>query len=56
MVPDRGRIATIDLSLYPQFRNAQFTVQVAANQDANNANGDAFYNNFTVNTGVIAPS
>ena len=48
--PMAGSSTTIDLTAYPQFLNAQFTVQVAANQDANNANGDAFYNNITADT------
>ena len=48
--PMAGGSTTIDLTAYPQFLNAQFTVQVAANQDANNANGDAFYNNITADT------
>ena len=33
-----------------QFLDTQFTVQVAANADARNANGDAFYNNFSAST------
>lgn len=48
--PIAGGTQTIDLSAYPQFQNAVVTVQVAANQDANNSNGDAFYNNVTVDT------
>jgi len=48
--PIAGGAQTIDLSAYPQFRNAQFTVQVAANQDAKNSNGDAFYNNIAADT------
>ena len=47
---------TIDLSRYPQFLNTQFTIQVAANQDANNANGDAFYNNVTASTVINPPT
>ena len=54
--PFFGGSLTIDLTPYPQFRNAQFTVQVAANQDASNANGDAFYNNVTVSTVTVLPS
>ena len=49
-IPFFGGSVTIDLTPYPQFRNAQITVQVAANQSANNANGDAFYNNVSVST------
>ena len=48
--PIAGGSQTIDLSSYPQYQSTKLTVQVAANQDANNANGDAFYNNFTVDT------
>jgi hypothetical protein len=48
--PIAGSSQTIDLTAYPQFLNAQFTVQVAANQDAKNSNGDAFYNNIAVDT------
>ena len=48
--PMAGGSTAIDLTAYPQFLNAQFTVQVAANQDAHNANGDAFYNNIAANT------
>ena len=48
--PIDGGSQTIDLSAYPQFLNAQFTVQVAANQDAHNSNGDAFYNNIAAST------
>jgi hypothetical protein len=40
----------IDLSAYPQFLNATFTVQVAPNKSANNSNGDAFYNNVAVDS------
>ncbi|MDA8269635.1 MAG: hypothetical protein M0Z63_03825 [Actinomycetota bacterium] len=47
-VPFTGGSTTIDLAQYPQFQGTQFNVQVAANQDANSANGDAFYDNFTV--------
>lgn len=46
--PFSGGSVTIDLTQYPQFLNTQFNVQVAANQDANNSNGDSFYDNFTV--------
>jgi hypothetical protein len=46
--PMPGGSESIDLTAYPQFLNAQFTVQVAANKDANNSNGDAFYNNIAV--------
>ena len=49
-LPYSGGSLTIDLTAYPQFLNTQFTVQVAANHDANNANGDAFYNNVSVST------
>jgi len=45
-----GPLDRVGLTAYSQFLNAQFTVQVAANRDANNANGDAFYNNVSVNT------
>jgi hypothetical protein len=54
--PYTGGSLTIDLAAYPQFLNAQFTVQVAANHDANNANGDAFYNNVSVSTVAGTPS
>ena len=47
-IPFSGGSTTVDLSQYPQFLNTQFNVQVAANQDANSANGDAFYGNFTI--------
>ena len=47
-IPFTGGSVTIDLAQYPQFVGTQFNVQVAANQDANSANGDAFYNNVTV--------
>ncbi len=54
--PIAGGSQTIDLSAYPQFLNAQFTVQVAANQDAKSSNGDAFYNNITADsTSGISP-
>jgi len=55
--PIDGGSTTIDLTAYPQFLNAEFTVQVAANQDAKNSNGDAFYNNIAASTktGVISP-
>ena len=48
--PVAGGSTTIDLTGHPQFLNSQFTVQVAANQDASNSNGDAFYNNIAANT------
>jgi hypothetical protein len=48
--PMAGGSETIDLTAYPQFLNTHFTVQVAANQDANNSNGDAFYNNIATDT------
>ncbi|MGO9909838.1 MAG: hypothetical protein ACLPQS_01555 [Acidimicrobiales bacterium] len=49
-LPFTGGSLTVDLTAYPQFLDTQFTVQVAANADAGNANGDAFYNNFSVST------
>jgi len=49
-LPFGGGSLTIDLGQYPQFENTQFTVQLAANMDANSANGDAFYNDFTVSS------
>ncbi len=49
-LPFTGGALTIDLTAYPQFLDAQFTAQVAAGQNAENANGDAFYNNFSVST------
>lgn len=54
-IPFTSGAVTIDLTQYPQFSGTTFTVQVAANQDANSANGDAFYNNVTVSdtTGSI---
>jgi len=48
--PYTGASLSIDLTAYPQFLNTQFTVQVAASGSAKNANGDAFYNNFSVST------
>jgi hypothetical protein len=48
--PMAGGSETIDLTAYPQFLNAHFTVQVAANQDAKSSNGDAFYNNIEADT------
>lgn len=47
-IPFTGGSVTIDLAQYPQFAGTDFVVQVAANQDANSANGDAFYNNVAV--------
>jgi len=44
-----GPSTTIDLSNYPQFMGTIYSVQVAANDNAGNGNGDAFYNSFTVN-------
>jgi hypothetical protein len=57
-IPFSGGAVTIDLTQYPQFSGTTFTVQVAANQDANSANGDAFYNNVAVSdtTGSISYS
>jgi hypothetical protein len=49
-LPFTGGSLTVDLTAYPQFLDTQFTVQVAANADARNANGDAFYNNFSAST------
>lgn len=46
---DGGSIA-INLAQDPQSLNAQFTVQVAASHSADNGNGDAFYNDVSVNT------
>jgi hypothetical protein len=48
--PFAGGSLTIDLTAYPQFLDTAFTVQVAANRSAENANGDAFFNNFSVST------
>lgn len=53
-VPFSGGTVTIDLTQYPQFLNTEFNVQVAANQDANDANGDAFYDNFTVMDSTVS--
>ena len=50
-----GGSLTIDLSQYGPFQNAQFTIQVAANPDAANANGDSFYANFGVSTSSSGP-
>ncbi len=49
-LPFTGGSLTVNLQSYPQFLNAQFTVQVAANADAKSSNGDAFYNNLSVST------
>jgi hypothetical protein len=49
-IPFTGGSLTIDLWQYPQFLNAQFTMQVAANHNAGDANGDSFYNNVGVST------
>ena len=49
-LPFTGGSLTVDLSQYRQFQNATFTVQVAANQNASDANGDSFYNNVSVST------
>ena len=49
-IPFPGGSLTIDLWQYPQFLNTQFTMQVAANHNATDANGDSFYNNVDVNT------
>ena len=43
-----GPSITVDMSQYPQFAGTVYTVQVAANDNAGNGNGDAFYNSFTV--------
>ena len=48
--PIAGGSQVIDLAEHPQFLNAQFTVQVAANKSANSSNGDAFYNNVAVDS------
>ena len=49
-LPFAGGSLTIVLSQYGQFQNATFTVQVAANQNASDPNGDSFYNNVSVST------
>ena len=49
-LPFTGGALTISLLAYPQFLQAVFTIQVAANQDSNSSNGDAFYNNVSVST------
>ena len=54
--PFSGTSLTIDLNAYPQFLNTQFSVQVAANKDANNSNGDAFYNTLSVSTVAVLPA
>jgi len=54
--PFSGTSLTIDLNAYPQLLNTQFTVQVAANKDANNSNGDAFYNTLSVSTVAVLPA
>lgn len=52
-----GGAATVDLTQYPQLVGTTFTVQVQANHDAGNGNGDAFYNSVAVDsTGGGAPS
>jgi len=43
-----GGSATIDLTQVPQFLGTTFTVQVGASASAGNGNGDAFYNNVSV--------
>ena len=48
--PIAGGSQVIDLAEHPQFLDAQFTVQVAANKSANSSNGDAFYNNVAVDS------
>jgi len=53
-LPFDGGSLSINLNQYPQFANATFTIQVAANANAHNANGDAFYNNFSVSTVVAS--
>ncbi len=49
-LPFTGGSLTIDLLQYVQFENTTLTIQVAANEHANNANGDSFYNNVSVST------
>jgi hypothetical protein len=49
-LPFTGGALTIDVSGYPQFLDTTFTVQVAASSSAKDANGDAFYNTFSVST------
>jgi len=44
----QGGSEAIDLAAYPGLLGSLFTVQVGANHDAANGNGDAFYNNFGV--------
>jgi len=55
-IPFTGGSVTIDLSQYPQFAGAHFTVQVAANLSAGNANGDAFYGNVPVSASASTGS
>lgn len=43
-----GASITIDLTQFPQFYGGNFSVQVGANKDAGNGNGDSFYNGFGV--------
>jgi hypothetical protein len=47
-----GPSITIDLTQLPQFYGGTFSVQVGANENAGNGNGDAFYNGFSV-VGVL---
>jgi hypothetical protein len=49
-LPFTGGSLTIDLAQYVEFENTTFTIQVAANEHAANANGDSFYNNLSVST------
>ncbi len=54
-LPFTGGTLTVDLTQFPQFRNTQFTVQIAANDNAGDPNGDAFYNNFSVSSVPATP-
>jgi len=54
-LPFTGGSLVIDLSQFPQFLDSQFTIQVAANEHANDSNGDAFYNNVSVSTITTGP-
>jgi hypothetical protein len=54
-LPFSGGSLVIDLSQFPQFLNSQFTIQVAANEHANDANGDASYNSVSVSTVTTCP-
>jgi hypothetical protein len=51
-IPFTGGSVTIDLAQYPGLEGTTFTVQVGANGDAVDANGDAWYGNFGVTSSL----